>query len=86
MDTDKPARRRTRLGRGIRKAMDVCGYTFASDAAQAWGVSAFVLRHWMTQEEPSWLRSLRAIKRLTGLSWDELLDGRRAGGNDADAV
>lgn len=73
---DERPKRRTRLSRGIRRAMDECGLTHATDAAQAWGASAYVIRHWMTQPEPSWLRTLRAIKRLTGLSWDELLDGR----------
>ena len=65
---------------------DACGFVLATDAAQAWGVSAYVIKHWLSQEEPSWLRTLRIIKRLTGLTWDELLDGRQAGGHDADAV
>ena len=68
---------RTRLAVGIRLAMAVGGFEHASDAAQAWGVSAYMLRHWMTQGEPSWLRTLRIVKRLTGLTWDELLDGRQ---------
>lgn len=77
MGGTKAPHRRTRLGRGIRRAMDVCGFTYATDAAQAWGASAYVIKHWLNgSEEPSWLRTLRIIKRLTGLTWDELLDGR----------
>lgn len=78
MDTNGPRRRArlTRFGRGIRNAIDESGHEHTSDAAQSWGVSAFTLRHWITQEEPSWLRTLRIIKRLTGFTWEEILDGK----------
>ena len=68
---------RTSLSRGIRQAMDACGFAYASDACKAWGVSVSMVRGWLACEEPTWLRTLRTIKRLSGLSWEELLDGRR---------
>lgn len=68
---------RTPLSRGVRQAMDVGGFAFASDACKHWGVSLSTVRAWIACEEPAWLRTLRAIKRSSGLTWDELLDGRR---------
>lgn len=67
----------TRLSRGLRKAMDADGFTTASDAAQHWGIGYSRLCHWISSEEPAWLVAMRRIKRMSGLTWDELLDGRK---------
>jgi hypothetical protein len=76
MSRNRPTRP-TRLARGMRQAMDACGCETAADAAGAWGVSVYLLRTWLGGEEPMWLRTLRTIRRLTGRTYDELLDGRR---------
>lgn len=66
----------TTLGRTLRHLYHTSGHTSLTDWCQCVGVSYGTIRHWMRGDtEPSWLRTLRTIKRRTGVSWAELLDG-----------
>ena len=52
-------------------------FAHATDFCEAADVSYHWWRSHVEQEhEPLWLRNLRAIKRLTGCTWDDLFDGR----------
>ena len=64
----------TRLGRALRRLYEASGARDVTEWAFVLGVSYGTLRHWMrAAQEPSWLRTLRTIKRVTGASWEELL-------------
>ena len=66
----------TPLGRTLRHLYATSGHTSLTEWCQCVGVSYGTIRHWMrTETEPTWLRTLRTIKRRTGLTWGELLDG-----------
>lgn len=66
----------TPLGRALRHLYATSGHTSLTDWCQCVGVSYGTVRHLMRGDvEPSWLRTLRTIKRRTGLTWGELLDG-----------
>lgn len=66
----------TALGESIRRIYHTSGHTSLEDWCQHLGVSVGTVRNWIRAEvEPSWLRTLRTIKRRTGLTWGEILDG-----------
>ena len=67
----------TQLARALRRLYAASGAPDLSSWCQHLGVSYAQVRGWLNAErEPAWLRTLRTIKRITGCSWDELLDGR----------
>lgn len=69
---------KTPLARGLQRALAMSGLPTMADLCSVAGVNAEAVRAWQRGEtEPMWLRTLRAIKRSSGLTWDELLDGRR---------
>lgn len=66
----------TALGESIRRIYHTSGHTSLEDWCGHVGVSVGTIRNWIRAEvEPSWLRTLRTIKRRTGLTWGEILDG-----------
>ena len=67
----------TPFGKAMRRAYKLGVHDALADWCVHTGVSHDVVRGWINGEtEPAWLRTLRTIKRRTGLSWGELLDGR----------
>lgn len=69
----------TALGKSLRRLYHTSGHEALSDWCQCVGISYGTIRHWIKSDaEPTWLRTLRTIKRHTGASWSELLDGKRA--------
>lgn len=66
----------TPLGRGIDRAFKRSPFTSVTQMCDAWGLSYCIVKPWMNGAEPMWLGTLRAIRRHTRMSYDELLDGR----------
>ena len=67
----------TTFGNAIRRAYRRGAQEHLSDWCTFIGIPYDVVRGWMRSDtEPTWLRTLRTIRRRTGLTWDELLDGR----------
>lgn len=73
---DIPVNRKvmTRLGKGLRNAYIHTEAPTISDFCSAAGVSY----HWMcnyirADDEPTWMKNLRAVKRASGVSWDDIL-------------
>lgn len=67
---------RTKLARGVRRAMDVTGapnVTELCDLCDMGPNGRSQVTRWLAKDEPRWLCYLRAIRRVTGLSWEELL-------------
>lgn len=66
----------TPLGEGIRRLYVTNGHESLSDWCAHLGVPLGTVRNWLRGDvEPSWLRTLRTIRRRTGASWGEILDG-----------
>lgn len=66
----------TPLASALTRLYKTSGHTSLRDWSLALGAPYETLRRWMRDDaEPSWLRVLRTIKRRTGVSWAELLDG-----------
>ena len=67
----------TTFGNAIRRAYRRGAQEHLSDWCTFIGIPYDVVRGWIRADtEPTWLRTLRTIRRRTGLTWDELLDGR----------
>ena len=68
----------TAFGKSIRHMYQTSGHVSLADWCSHIGIKYGTVRHWAESDtEPTWLRTLRTIKRRTGLSWPELLDGKR---------
>lgn len=66
----------TALGQSLRRLYQTSAHSALTDWCQCVGVSYGTVRNWIRAEtEPAWLRTLRTIKRRTGVTWGELLDG-----------
>ncbi len=65
----------TPFGKALYHIYQMSGCVSIAEFCQHMGVSNGSVRHWMNSEEPAWLRNLRTIKRRTGLTWGEILDG-----------
>ena len=65
----------TPFGRALYRIYLGSGCVSIAEFCQHMGVSNGSVRHWINSEEPAWLRNLRTIKRRTGLTWGEILDG-----------
>lgn len=66
----------TALGQSLRRLYQTSTHSALTDWCQCVGVSYSTVRNWIRAEtEPAWLRTLRTIKRRTGITWGELLDG-----------
>ena len=66
----------TPLAAALTRLYKTSGHTSLRDWSLALGAPYETLRRWMRDDaEPSWLRVLRTIRRRTGVSWAELLDG-----------
>lgn len=66
----------TPLASALTRLYKTSGHTSLRDWSIALGAPYETLRRWMHDDvEPRWLRVLRTIKRRTGVSWAELLDG-----------
>ena len=64
----------SRLAKGLRRAYAMSGAPTVADFAAAVGVSySWLVENMKREDEPLWLRTLRAIRRATGLTWDEIL-------------
>ena len=64
----------SRLAKGLRRAYAMSGAPTVADFATAAGVSySWLIENMRKEDEPLWLRTLRAVKRATGLTWDEIL-------------
>lgn len=66
--------RLTRLARGLERAYKLSGAPTMADFCAAADISYHWFRsHLARESEPMWLRYLRHVKRVTGLTWDEIL-------------
>lgn len=64
----------TRLARGLERAYKLSGAPTMADFCAAADISYHWFRsHLARESEPMWLRYLRHVKRVTGLTWDEIL-------------
>lgn len=64
----------SRLAKGLRRAYAMSGAPTVADFAAAAGVSySWLTDNMRREDDPLWLRTLRAVKRATGLTWDEIL-------------
>ena len=64
----------SRLGKGLRDAAAKSGAPHWTDFCQHAGISYhWFCRYARSPEEPMWMRNLRAVKRASGCSWDEML-------------
>ncbi len=64
----------TRLGHGLNKAVAMSGARSIAEFCDAAGVSYnWFCNHMRSDHEPMWMRYLRAVKRASGLTWDEIL-------------
>lgn len=68
----------TSFAKALDRAFRTSGQPSLMDWCSDIGVSYSTIRTWMGEQEPSWLRTLRTIKRRTALSWGEILDGIKA--------
>ena len=67
----------TPLARGVRAAISRTGTPSVREFCDSFGVPYGTICDWLRRdEEPHWLRTLRTIHRVTGLSYDEILGGR----------
>lgn len=66
----------TPLAAALTRLYKTSGHTSLRDWSLALGAPYETLRRWMRDDaEPRWLRVLRTIKRRTGVTWGEILDG-----------
>lgn len=66
----------TPLASALTRLYKTSGHTSLRDWSIALGAPYETLRRWMRDDaEPRWLRVLRTIKRRTGVTWGEILDG-----------
>lgn len=64
----------TRLAKGLERAYKLSGAPTMADFCVAAGVSYnWFCNHMRSDREPMWMRYLRAVKRASGLTWDEIL-------------
>ena len=67
----------TGLARGVRAAISRTGSPSTREFCDQFGVSYSTICDWLRRaEEPHWLRTLRTIHRVTGMSYDEILCSR----------
>ncbi len=68
--------RRTTLGGRLERLYRLSGHVSMRDFCEVAGISYYWFRDCLGRpEEPQWMRSLRAFKRATGATWDEILGG-----------
>lgn len=66
----------TPLASALTRLYKTSGHTSLQDWCLALGARYDTVRRWLSADmEPHWLRTLRTIKRRTGATWAELLDG-----------
>lgn len=64
----------TRLGKGLQKAYKSTPARSVSEFCSASGVGYSWMQDIIRSEsEPKWMQYLRAVKRTSGLSWEDIL-------------
>lgn len=73
-EVDIPRHMMTRLGIGLERAYKSTGAINMADFCSAAGISVYwMYNNFRRETEPMWMRNLRAIKRTSGLSWEDIL-------------
>ena len=68
----------TGLARGVRAAIARTGATSTREFCDFAGVNYGTICDWLRRdEEPRWLRTLRTLRRVTGMGYGELGDEAR---------
>lgn len=76
MDDEAPIKRHlmTRLGKGLERAYKNTGAITLKQFCDSFNVGyAWMCTHIHSEFEPRWMRYLRAVKRASGMSWEDIL-------------